>query len=377
MLIGNESVKVWNVEFGGAHDARGVFYNKNTPIPIEEGIILSTGHAISAIGPNKGTSFTGVNNTKGDPDLRYIAKYKTFDASWISFEFEAVNNLIKFNYVFASEEYPEYVGSAFNDAFGFFLTDLETGKMTNLAVIPNTEKAITVNNINHQLHRNFYIKNQYGRKAKIEYDGLTALLIAYSQVVPGRKYRIKITIADVADNAFDSGVFLEGKSFISQEKNEFFKQNTLYFDAFLNDTIVMVKPPVLSNKPKSSSKSKSVPKRDTKSRIDSLVILFNFDIETPTHKSLQEAQKRLSKMDCTKYRFKVIGHTDQKGSSEYNIELSKKRAEYVKNWLNKNYHTHLTEVEFKSFNQLINSQTTETARAQNRRVVIYYKAKNR
>ena len=379
MLIGNESVKVWNVEFGGAHDARGVFYNENTPIPIAEGIILTTGHAKAAQGPNKGTAFTGVNNTDGDGELRYIAKYKTYDASWISFEFEAVNNLIKFNYVFASEEYPEYVGSAFNDAFAFFLTDLETGKMTNLAVIPNTDDAITVNNINHKKHSNFYIQNEYGKKAKIEYDGLTALLIAYSEVVPGRKYKIKITIADVADNAFDSGVFLEGKSFVSQEKDEFFKQNTLYFDAFLNDKIVMVEPLAKTEKPKvkSPTKPKSSKRKYTKSTIDSLVILFDFDKEIPTKKSLQAAQKRLSAMDCSKYRFKVVGHTDQKGSSEYNIELSKKRANYVKNWVNKNYHTQITEVQFKSYNQLINSQTTETARAQNRRVVIYFKAKNR
>ena len=379
MLIGNESVKVWNVEFGGAHEARGVFYNENTPIPISEGIILTTGHAKAAQGPNKGTAFTGVNNTKGDGDLRYIAQYKTYDASWISFEFEAINNLIKFNYVFASEEYPEYVGSAFNDAFGFFLTDLETGKMTNLAVIPNTDIAITVNNINHKDHSNFYIQNAYGNKAMIEYDGLTALLIAYSEVVPGRKYKIKVSIADVSDNAFDSGVFLEVKSLVSQDKEEFFKDNTLYFEAFTNDQIMVVKPQTKTEKKenKPSIKTTSSTKKYTKNQIDSLVILFDFDKETPTQQSLQIAQKRLSKMDCSKYRFKVVGHTDQKGSSEYNIQLSKKRANYVKNWANKNFHTQITEVQFNSFNQLINSQSTETARAQNRRVVIYYKAKNR
>ena len=380
MLIGNESVKVWNVEFGGAHDARGVFYNQNTPIPIAEGILLTTGHAKAAQGPNKGTAFTGTNKTKGDQDLHFIAKYKTYDASWISFEFEAINNLIKFNYVFASEEYPEYVGSAFNDAFGFFLTDLETGEMKNLAVLPNTNTPITVNNINHKKHSNFYIKNAYGKKAKIEYDGLTALLIAYSEVTPGRKYRIKIAIADVADNAFDSGVFLQGKSFVSQNKKIFYQEYNRYFEAFTNEQIVMVTP-----KPSTKSKTavpKTSPQKKTsstphKSRIDSLVILFDFDKGTPTSSSLLTAQNRLNKIDCKKYRFKIVGHTDQKGSSEYNVALSKKRAEYVKNWMNNKYQTQITTIQYKSFNQLINSQTSETARAQNRRVVIYFKAKNR
>ncbi len=379
MLLGNESVKVWNVEFGGAHDARGVFYNQNTAIPLSDGIILTTGHAMDAQGPNKGTSYTKVNKTKGDQDLHFIAKYKTYDASWISFEFEAQQNLIQFNYVFASEEYPEYVGSSFNDVFGFFLTDLETGALTNLAVIPNTSEPITVNNVNHIKHSNFYIQNGRGNSGKVEYDGLTSVLIAFSEVTPGRKYRIKIAIADVADDRYDSGVFLQGKSFVSVDKSEFYSENQNYFNAFTDDKISVIKEQEIVQPPKKKAESKPKKTVKTKNKYapDSLVILFDFDKPFPTAKSITNATERLKNVKLNYYNIQVVGHTDQKGSSSYNIELSKKRAENVRVWLNENYQINISTVNYKSYDQLINNQTNEIARAQNRRVVIYFKSKNK
>ena len=62
---------------------------------------------------------------------------------------------------------------------------------------------------------------------------MTKPLIAFSEVIPGHKYEIRFVVADVGDDAFDSGVFLEGKSFKSEPKEEFFKENTEYFEAFV------------------------------------------------------------------------------------------------------------------------------------------------
>ena len=121
MLMGDSSTKIWNVQFHGTHGARGVFYSNNTVIPIKEGLLISSGFAKSAMGPNKGQGYTTSNHSKGDLELETLAGMKTYDATWISFEFEATHNIIRFNYIFASEEYPEYVGSTFNDVFAFFL----------------------------------------------------------------------------------------------------------------------------------------------------------------------------------------------------------------------------------------------------------------
>lgn len=368
MLIGNNSVKVWNVEFGGNHDARGVFYNRDTQLTIEEGIILSTGNAIDSESRNRSQSYTGRNGTRGDKELSKLANRDTYDATWISFEFEAEFNLIKFDYVFASEEYPEYVGSAFNDVFGFFLTDLGNGQKSNLAVIPNSRNPITVNNINHKEHSNFYISNSDKRKAQIEYDGLTEQLTAFSQVVPGRKYRIKIAIADVADDAYDSAVFLKGKSFLSQPRSEFFKNNAVYFDAIENEKIAVDSNYVRDEDNDDITTQFSPP--------DSIIILFNFDEKTPIESSLIEAQKELLEAEFQNYQILVVGHTDVHGNQEYNINLSKNRAEFVSEWLSHNYGIKDIELQYKSYNQLVRQKSSEKGDARNRRVVIYFNDKS-
>lgn len=379
MLIGDTTMDVWNVQFGGAHDARGIFYSKNTPIPIAEGILLSTGHAVGAQGPNNSGAFTKANDMKGDKDLHYIANYKTYDAAWISFEFTATQDLIRFNYVFGSEEYPEYVGSPFNDVFGFFLTDLETGEMWNLAVLPNTEIPITVNNINHKFNTDFYLENRLGvnnADTLIQFDGLTQPLIAYSDVVPGRKYRIKIAIADVADNAFDSGVFLEGKSFTSENRDLFYDNNRDYINAFEkpNYRTQKSKPktPTTVNKTPPTNDETPTPQKETIKSIDSIIVYFDFDESTPTSTSLNTTQKELSNYDLNNYHIQVIGHTDQKGSEMYNQHLSKKRTMSISNWIKTKYnYTDEIKTQWKSFNELAVDQIDENSRSKNRRVIIY------
>jgi outer membrane protein OmpA-like peptidoglycan-associated protein len=62
-------------------------------------------------------------------------------------------------------------------------------------------------------------------------------------------------------------------------------------------------------------------------------ILFDFDKWTIR----EDAEETLSKVGeiirAYQYPVAIIGHTDSKGSEAYNLELSKKRAEAVKQWL--------------------------------------------
>tara|TARA_R110002050_G_scaffold204327_1_gene339532 strand:+ start:19489 stop:20661 length:1173 start_codon:yes stop_codon:yes gene_type:complete len=386
MLLSDSTVKIWNIQFVGAHDARGLFYSKNTPIPISEGILLSTGNAVSAQGPNKGVGFTTSHFTKGDKDLHFLAKFKTYDATYISFDFQPTQDIIRFNYVFASEEYPEYVGSSFNDVFGFFLTDLTTGEITNLAVIPNTNFPITVNNINHKTRENFYIENSKGKDALIEFDGLTKKLIAYSIVKPGNKYRIKIAIADVADDAFDSGVFLEGKSLRSENKKDFFDHNQDYFEAFSTASLEPVVDQITPEKIAPLDKEKpSIEVPEVKEQIknttpktnklDSITIYFDFDKKVPTPFELKRLTAELNNLNLANYTMQVKGHTDQKGTDKYNQNLSENRAEYIANWLFKNYQIKPKTTQGFSYHRLANPKNDPHSRSKNRRVTIYLHSK--
>ena len=54
-----------------------------------------------------------------------LAGVNTFDAVTLEFDFEVQSSFIQFNYVFASEEYPEYAppnNVGFNDVFAFFIS---------------------------------------------------------------------------------------------------------------------------------------------------------------------------------------------------------------------------------------------------------------
>ena len=101
----------------------GQFDNAESIFNIKDGIIISTGLIELASGPNidneAGFSF---NEENIDPDLSQLATGDLFDVTGIEFDFIPIDNRVSFRYVFASEEYCEFVGTSFNDVFGFFVS---------------------------------------------------------------------------------------------------------------------------------------------------------------------------------------------------------------------------------------------------------------
>ena len=97
-----------------------------------------------------------------DFDLQSITSNQIYDECVIEFDFVPEGDSISFNYVFVSEEYPEYVCASFNDAFGFFLTgpnpNLPNYNAENIALIPNpnnpstyTNTPVAINTVNPEL----------------------------------------------------------------------------------------------------------------------------------------------------------------------------------------------------------------------------------
>jgi len=135
----------------------------------------------------------------------------------LEFDFIPSSDSVEFRYVFASEEYPEFVNASFNDVFGFFISGQNpTGgaySNLNIARIPGTNLPISIDNVNSTSHSQFYINNS--GNSRIVFDGMTFVLTAKALVVPCQTYHIKIAIGDVMDGIYDSGVFLEASSFTS------------------------------------------------------------------------------------------------------------------------------------------------------------------
>jgi len=210
------SVVITNIKFTGSPDGIGYFSGGDTTVCFETGIVLATGDVKNAIGPNKSTSTKSQFSTAGDTDLnKLVAGNFTTDAAVLEFDFKPSSDTVRFVYIFASEEYPEYVKQGFNDVFAFFLSGKNPAggeyENLNIALIEGTTTPVSIDNINHYTNKDFYTDNATGKN--IEYDGLTKPLIAQAIVVPGETYHIKIAICDVGDADYDSGVFLKATSF--------------------------------------------------------------------------------------------------------------------------------------------------------------------
>ncbi len=210
------------------------FDAQGTTFPINSGVLLTTGNGVGAVGPNNIGSFT--NNTPPtpsvatDPHLNAIANAAPTNGAVLEFDFIPSGDTISFNYIFGSDEYPEFSPSTFNDAFGFFLWGPGiSGPYVlggypnggeNLAIIPGTTTPVTINNLGPGVgqYPQYYQDNQNGAAygTAIQYDGTTVTLSANASVQCGQTYHIKLAISNVGDQAYDSGVFLQANSFASE-----------------------------------------------------------------------------------------------------------------------------------------------------------------
>ncbi len=225
VLLG-DGVTVSNITFSGANEQIGSFACTGAcNINISTGLIMATGNVDQAPGNGTGNSSQGPASGfgAGDADLAELSGMTLNDAAILQFDFEATGSNVSFNFVFGSEEYPEYVNSI-NDAFGFFLsgpgiTGPFLNNAANIALIPNTTTPVTINTVNAGMNSAYYVDNTVnaGNSSVVECDGFTTVLTAFADVQCGETYHIKLAIADASDTSWDSFVFIEGSSFSSNE----------------------------------------------------------------------------------------------------------------------------------------------------------------
>ncbi len=131
VLVG-QGVSVSNVTFNGVvansvHDQIGAFNGANSALGLNTGIVLATGRVPVVTGPNLDMSASlspsSIPLNQADPDLlRISTTIMLRDQAILEFDFVPIGDTVSFRFVFASEEYPEYVCSMWNDVFGFFLS---------------------------------------------------------------------------------------------------------------------------------------------------------------------------------------------------------------------------------------------------------------
>lgn len=190
----------------------------------------------NANGMNTGTLLAGILPSSSTSGIN--------DVVAVQFDFIPQSDTISFNYVFSSEEYNNFVNSTFNDVFGLFIKGpgivTQTGlpaNTRNIATLPSTtsgNNVVSINNVNAgdgtgtgadpAVNPNYYINNNPTepipitsattplRVSQFRYDGLTVKLTAKIAVIPCQVYTLTFAIADIGDQAYDSGVFIEAGS---------------------------------------------------------------------------------------------------------------------------------------------------------------------
>ena len=226
---------------------------------IRSGLMMVTGVADTMAGTNNGIisaqmgGFNYADTIDGCSSGRQMlnavladnstVQRKATDCATIQFDIIPATDSIKFNYVFASEEYNTFVCSNFNDIFGFFIRGpgivgdqnlaADFPETRNIAIIPGTDLPVSINTVNNGTPGSgtpanctftpqgiaSYIDNSSAAQAddpfvfnNLKFNGLTTKLQAAVKVIPCQTYTLTLTISDVTDRSYDSGVFIEAGS---------------------------------------------------------------------------------------------------------------------------------------------------------------------
>ena len=241
-ILGGPGVTISNVVFNGVPATTvsqqvGEFNGTASNIGLANGVIMGSGDVQVAVGPNnQGGASLGVGGSGNDPDLNAISTNTLYHQAILEFDFVPIGDTISFRYIFASEEYNEYVCSGFNDVFGFFISGPGiagpyTNGAENIALVPGTTTAVAINTINPGVAgsagtpsncaaidpnwTSYSVYHVTNTQQSVQYDAWTVPLTAKRAVQCNQTYHIKLAIADAGDGAFDSGVFLEAGSFSS------------------------------------------------------------------------------------------------------------------------------------------------------------------
>ena len=213
VLLG-KGIEYKNVNYTGDIISVGFFENGlDSKLKMDYGIILSSGMAVGAKGPNNtDKQSTTIEKNNGSALLDLYAVGTTYSSATLQFDFKPQTGEVVFNYIFASEEYIEFVDSNVSDIFGFFISGPGIIGEQNVALVPGKTLPVSIDNINHLRNSQFFNNNPAGEKT-LQADGYTTILTATLKLQPCEFYTIKLAIADVGDALLDSYVFIEGGSF--------------------------------------------------------------------------------------------------------------------------------------------------------------------
>jgi len=479
-----QGVVIGNIKFKGYPLSTLSYTSTGNVLQVQKGLILSTGNSFNVAGynnsHNQSATFGDILSPQTDPDLSAIVSGKLFDICSVEFDFVPMDNSIQFNYQFGSDEYPEYVDSPYNDVFAFIVSD--EGSSKNIALIPGSGVPVSINTVNFKLNQDHFIDNNLYKQVVIKrqeplkstytgtlpgrvlrgigsifsisgpvagdqtviqadpellktldpnlyrnlrYDGITKKLVAQSFVTPYKKYHLKIVIADVADNIYDSGVFIEDRSLTSKkdfqqpgfvdypdlskviDANLILQGKTLEEilpSEYKKEISLQTKQTVaaVQQEPTPEPASQPVqPKRVTVTtpkpmdvpspaqrkvaltapefEMPNAVIMFDFDKSEISEEEMTKLRAVIERYKQVRkqYSINISGHTDNYGSLKYNYALSDRRNKAIIKAVSEMLGEKIRiPAVGKSFTLPVADNSTDSGRQSNRRVELVFLKNN-
>lgn len=229
--IFGDGVTVTGASYSGANGSSGIYTNGDTVspgvTPGDTGVIFSTGNATDFTN-SAGTTGKGKNQTPTESnqsnststntstsnnaplDSGAQAQFDTaagstaYDISYLDVDFIPIGDTMTMQFVFSSEEYPEYVNSLYQDFVGVWIN----GTQVNLTVgNGDTDPG----NLSSTTNQNLYVDNT-SDQYNTEMDGFTVTMTLTIPVIPGQPNSIRIGIADVTDSNYDSNLLIAAGS---------------------------------------------------------------------------------------------------------------------------------------------------------------------
>ncbi len=211
-IFGN-GVTVVGASYSGSSFSSAIYSNGDAVAgnvtPGDTGVILSTGSATrftnnsseSNLSTQTSVNSAGQNNEAG---FNAIAGASTFDASYIDADFIPTEDTMTMQFVFSSDEYPEFTNSIYNDLVGVWIN----GTHVPLTI---ADSGTTINSVNQTDNQNLYNDNT-SDQFNTEMDGFTVTMTLTIPVNADVVNSIRIGIADVGDSNYDSNLLIAANS---------------------------------------------------------------------------------------------------------------------------------------------------------------------
>lgn len=211
--IFGDDVTIVSANYNGQNSSSGIYTNGDSVspgvTPSDEGVILSTGHARNF--SNRWGSYnqrtnrsTDTNGEDNNAEFNAVAGTNTHDASYLDVSFRATEaGQMTMQFVFASEEYPEYINSIYQD----FVAVSINGDYVPLEI---GDGDVDPGNINNGENESLFVNNT-GGIYNTEMDGFTITMTLTFDIVPGQN-DLRIVIADVSDSQYDSSLLIAADS---------------------------------------------------------------------------------------------------------------------------------------------------------------------